>query len=201
VEIRVANQKEESVKLNPKVWSVEAEEDTILQVLNVYQNNQRQGTRNTKTRGDVSGGGRKPWKQKGTGRARQGSTRSPLWYKGGVTFGPRKNVNWKRTVNEKMKSKVICSLLSQMLKAEVVNVLEIKTNKDVKKIRKENLEHFDSKGNNVFLTENKTEVMAFRNVPYITVVKTSGVNVYDLISADKLVISKDSVEILNSKIK
>jgi len=92
---------EKNIKLNPQVWNVQLNPDLVAQVLYVYMNNERKGTAKAKTRGEVSGGGRKPWRQKGTGRARQGSIRSPLWRKGGVVFGPTDKRNWKRDINEK----------------------------------------------------------------------------------------------------
>ena len=123
----------QETKLNPQVWGVELNHDLVAQVLYVYMSNERKGTASAKTRGEVSGGGRKPWRQKGTGRARQGSIRSPLWRKGGVTFVPT-NRNWKKKINNKMAKKATCMMLSERLKEKKLEFVNIdkKELKDLK---------------------------------------------------------------------
>ncbi len=95
------------IELNPKIFEVKPSEHLLAEAVRISQSNSRQGTSNTKTRGEVSGGGKKPWKQKGTGRARVGSTRSPIWRHGGITFGPRANQNWELKINKKAKTKAL----------------------------------------------------------------------------------------------
>lgn len=115
----IYNQKGEPVgkiALPKRVFSVAWRADLVHQVVTSLLSNARRGTAHTKTRGEVSGGGKKPWQQKGTGRARHGSTRSPLWVGGGVTHGPRSDKNYARAVNSKMAAAALASVLSQKLK-------------------------------------------------------------------------------------
>lgn len=107
-----------TVKLNESVWGVPMNKDLVAQAVYVYRMNERQkGTASAKTRGEVRGGGRKPWRQKGTGRARHGSIRSPLWVGGGVTFPPSER-NWSKRLNKKMKLGALASVLSERLRNE-----------------------------------------------------------------------------------
>ena len=125
--VKVVEKKETTKKertLNPNVWEVPFNADLIAQVLFVYNNNERKGTVHVKSRGDVSGGGKKPWKQKGTGRARQGSTRSPLWKGGGVTFASN-NRNYSRKINKKMTKKATCIMLSERLREKALEFVSL----------------------------------------------------------------------------
>ena len=99
------------IKRNPLVWEVPYNADLVAQVLYVYRSNERKSTANVKGRGEVSGGGKKPWKQKGTGRARAGSTRSTIWVGGGVAFGNVGDRNWNRKINKKMAKKAFKACL------------------------------------------------------------------------------------------
>ncbi len=115
----VYNQKGEQsgkIALPRAVFGARWNADLVHQVVTSFLSNARRGTAHTKTRGEVSGGGKKPWKQKGTGRARHGSTRSPLWVGGGITHGPRSDKNYARAVNAKMAAAALASVLSQKLK-------------------------------------------------------------------------------------
>lgn len=105
-----------SVELPESIFSLPWNADLVHQVITSMDMDRRTPVAHTKTRGEVSGGGKKPWKQKGTGRARHGSSRSPLWVGGGVTFGPRNDVNFSRKVNKKMKTKALFTILSQKLR-------------------------------------------------------------------------------------
>ena len=112
--LNIKGEKVEQITLNDEIFAVEPNDLVLAQYIRVYLSNQRQGTASTKDRSEVSGGGKKPWKQKGTGRARAGSIRSPLWTKGGVAFGSS-NKNWKRKLNGKMAKKAICMMLTKRL--------------------------------------------------------------------------------------
>ncbi|KKU58728.1 MAG: 50S ribosomal protein L4 [Parcubacteria group bacterium GW2011_GWA2_47_12] len=122
----IYNQKGEQagkIALSKSVFGARWNADLVHQVVTSLLSSARRGTAHTKTRGEVSGGGKKPWKQKGTGRARHGSTRSPLWVGGGVTHGPRSDKNYARAVNSKMAARALASVLSQKLKdGEIVFV-------------------------------------------------------------------------------
>ena len=109
------NQKGEvvgDVELNSKIFEVKPNKHLLAEAVRIQQSNSRQGTANTKTRGEVAGGGKKPWKQKGTGRARAGSTRGPIWRHGGIAFGPRSSRNWELKINKKAKTQALFMSLS-----------------------------------------------------------------------------------------
>ena len=116
---------ERTVSLKESVWNAKVNNDLVAQVVTVYRSNARSSNASVKDRGEVRGGGRKPWKQKGTGRARHGSIRSPIWVGGGVTFGPTGR-NWKRSVNKKMKLGALASVLTDRLNHEEVFFMGIK---------------------------------------------------------------------------
>ena len=122
----IAGKKVDTVELKDEIFGIEPNEAVVHSVLVNYLANQRQGTQSTKTRAEVSGGGRKPWRQKGTGRARQGSIRAPQWIKGGIALGPKPR-SYKYTVNKKEKRLAIKSVLSsKVLEKELTVVNEIK---------------------------------------------------------------------------
>jgi large subunit ribosomal protein L4 len=114
--------------------------DLVAQVLYVLNSKERKGTSSVKGRGDVSGGGKKPWKQKGTGRARQGSIRSPLLVGGGVTFGPNIK-NWKRKINKKMSKEAMCIVLSERNRNDAVKVVNVNSKERLKILRKNGKEY------------------------------------------------------------
>jgi large subunit ribosomal protein L4 len=128
--------KEVKVKRNPKVWDVPFNADLVAQVLYVYSSNERKSTANVKDRSKVSGGGKKPWRQKGTGRARVGSSRSPIWVGGGVAFGNVGDRNWNRKINKKMARKATCVLLSESLRKKILEFTDI-AKEDVEKVKKD----------------------------------------------------------------
>jgi large subunit ribosomal protein L4 len=127
IKASVYNQKAEKtgeIELMSNVFGKEVNESLVHQVMVIQSGNARQVLAHTKTRAEVSGGGRKPWRQKGTGRARAGSSRSPIWIGGGVTFGPRNERNFKKNINKKMKQGAICMALSDRLSSNALAVLE-----------------------------------------------------------------------------
>ena len=185
------------VKLNPQVWEVPYRADLIAQVLYVFFSNERKGTSAVKGRGDVSGGGRKPWKQKGTGRARSGSIRSPLWVGGGVTFGPI-NRNWKRDINKKMVKKATCMMLSKRLKDNVLEFVNIDTDKELKEMRNTVSKSIDSK--TLIVSPEGNISLALRNIPHITVVDPMKLNVKNIVNSKKVLIDNKSVKILEDRL-
>ncbi len=127
IKISIYNQKAEAVgdmKLSDKVFGVKANEALVHQAMVAQMSNERQVLAHTKDRSEVRGGGKKPWRQKGTGRARAGSTRSPIWIGGGVTFGPRKDRNFSKNINKKMKQKAMFMALSDRVKSGNMAVLD-----------------------------------------------------------------------------
>lgn len=185
------------IKLNPKVWEVPYNADLIAQVLYVFFSNERKGASAVKGRGDVSGGGKKPWRQKGTGRARAGSIRSPLWVGGGVTFGPI-NRNWKKDINKKMVKKATCMMLSKRLKDNVLEFVNIDTEKEIKEMRNTVSKNIDTKTLIVSTHENVS--LALRNIPHITVVEPMKLNVKDIVNAKKVLVDNASIKILEDRL-
>ncbi len=187
----------EEIKLNPKVWSLPYNADLVAQVLNVFLSNERKGTSSVKGKGDVSGGGKKPWKQKGTGRARSGSIRSPLWVGGGVTFGPNIR-NWKKSINKGMVKKALCVVLSERNRNENVKVVSIVNSKELKDIRSKVLKDIEKK--TLIISDNDRVKMALRNVKGINVLTPMRVNVKNVVNSKEIVIEKDAVKILEERL-
>ncbi|MBU1120054.1 50S ribosomal protein L4 [Patescibacteria group bacterium] len=185
--------KTQEVKLNPIVWEVPFNGDLVAQVLYVYMSNERKGTSNAKTRGDVRGGGRKPWKQKGTGRARVGSTRSPLWVGGGVTFTPN-DKNWSKKINKQMARKATCIMLSERLRNEVLNFVTM-PKEEIRKALEEKV------GKKALVITNNVEVKrSLNNVENITVITPAKINTKHLVSARNILVDQDAVNILEERL-
>ena len=184
-----------TMELNDAVFGVEVNEHLVhMAVVNQLANN-RQGTQSAKTRSEVSGGGRKPWRQKGTGHARQGSTRSPQWTGGGVVFAPKPR-DYSFKMNKKEKRAALCSALSSKVAESQIIVLdefkldEIKTKKFVEVMN--NLKA--SKALVVLEGENKNVVLSGRNIPTVKVTATNEINTYDVLKYETLVVTKAAVE-------
>ena len=184
-----------SIELNDAGFGVEVNEHLVhMAVVNQLANN-RQGTQSAKTRSEVSGGGRKPWRQKGTGHARQGSTGSPQWTGGGVVFAPKPR-DYSFKMNKKEKRAALCSALSSKVAESQIIVLdefkldEIKTKKFVEVMN--NLKA--SKALVVLEGENKNVVLSGRNIPTVKVTATNEINTYDVLKYETLVVTKAAVE-------
>ena len=184
------------VELSAAVFGVEPNEAVVHSVLVNYLANQRQGTQSTKTRSEVRGGGRKPWRQKGTGRARQGSIRAPQWIKGGIALGPKPR-SYRYTVNKKEKRLAIRSILSSKVlenKLTVVDKLElaeIKTKSMVNALNNLKLEGKTL----VILPEKNLNVQAStRNIEGAKAILANTINVYDLLRYTNLVLTLDTVK-------
>ena len=184
------------IELNESVFDVEVNDIVVHSALVNYLANQRQGTQSTKTRAEVRGGGRKPWKQKGTGRARQGSIRAPQWIKGGIALGPKPR-SYKYTVNKKEKRLAIKSCLSsKVLEKELVVVdslplKEIKTKEMVK-----TLNNLKVEGKTLILLPERNETVqkSARNIEGVKTSLVNTINVYDLLKYKNLVVTLDTVK-------
>ena len=192
----INGKKVSDVELNEKVFGIEPNENIVHEVLVNYLANQRQGTQSTKTRAEVRGGGRKPWRQKGTGRARQGSIRAPQWIKGGIALGPKPR-SYSYTVNKKEKRLAIRSILSSKVlenKLTVVDKLElaeIKTKSMVKAFDSLKLEGRTL----VVLPEKNLNVQAStKNIEDAKASSVNTINVYDLLRYTNLVLTLDTVK-------
>ncbi|OGC44701.1 50S ribosomal protein L4 [candidate division WS6 bacterium RIFOXYB1_FULL_33_14] len=189
--------KKETTKLNPMVWDIPYNGDLIAQVLYVFASNERKGTSSVKGKGDVSGGGKKPWKQKGTGRARSGSIRSPLWVGGGVTFGPN-NRNWKRSINKKMVQKALCMMLSLRNREELVKFVNIDSEKELKDLRVSIDKEVSKKS--LLISGSEKASLALRNVKTFKVVTPMGVNLKDIVAARNILVDMEGLNILEKRL-
>ena len=184
------------IELADSVFGIEPNENIVHSVLVNYLANQRQGTQSTKTRAEVSGGGKKPWRQKGTGRARQGSTRSPQWIKGGIALGPKPR-SYRYTVNKKERRLAIKSILSsKVLEKEltVVDKLEVKEIKT--KTMAKALVDLKVEGKTLIVLpeNNKNVLMSSRNIEGVKTITANNINVFDLLKYTNLILSVDTVK-------
>ena len=183
------------VSLDEKVFGAEYNEDLIHQAVVTYLANQRQGTKSTLTRSEVAGGGRKPWRQKGTGRARQGSIRAPQWVHGGVVFAPKPR-DFEKKMNAQMKRGAFVSALSTMMKEKSIIVVE-NMNIDAKtKAAVKVLEALKTNRRVTVVTEsvNDNAIRAFGNLADANVTTADILNTYDLVVSDYVVITKDAIK-------
>ena len=184
-----------SIELNDAVFGVEVNEHLVhMAVVNQLANN-RQGTQSAKTRSEVSGGGRKPWRQKGTGHARQGSTRAPQWTGGGIVFAPKpRDYSFKMNKKEK-KLALLSALTSKVADNKLVVLDEFKLDEIRTKKFAEVMNNLKvSKALVVLEGENKNVVLSGRNIPTVKVSATNEINTYDVLKYDTLVVTKAAVE-------
>lgn len=193
---------EKKVNLNGDVFGIEPNTQVMFDAVQVYQANKRQATAKTKTRAEVRGGGKKPWRQKGTARARAGSSRSPIWVGGGTVFGPIGNQNFKLKMNKKSHALALKSALSIKANEKNIVLVENLTSTKTKEVVK-TLEALkvDSKALVVLAEENEEFTRAARNVPFVKVVLANNVSVYDLINATKLVMTVDAAKAVEGGLK
>ena len=204
--ISVKNIKGEVVKditLNSKIWNVEVNDDALKKMIRLQLDSMRQGTRKTKTRSEVSGGGRKPWKQKGTGRARQGSIRAPQWRGGGIVFGvsPR---NFTFKINKKERVLALLTALTYKAKEKSLVVLDsIKLDSLKTKELTNILETLKLEGKVIFVTNDEAEnlYMASRNLGNVLVLMADELNCYDITNADVLVVEEAALVKIEEVIK
>ena len=192
----INGKKVKEVELKNEVFGIEPNEAVVHSVLVNFLANQRQGTQSTKTRSEVSGGGKKPWRQKGTGRARQGSIRAPQWIKGGIALGPKPR-SYKYTVNKKERQLAIRSVLSSkvlennLVVVDSLPLKEIKTKEMVKA-----LSNLKVEGKALIMLPEKNENVqkSARNIEDVKTTLVGTINVYDLLKYNKLVLTLDTVK-------
>lgn len=192
----------EVLEVSDAVFGLSKNDDLVHQVFVSQYANKRQVLADTKTRGERAGSGIKPWKQKGTGRARVGSSRTPTWRGGGVAFGPTSDRNFKKKINKKVNNKAIALVLTGKLKdAEmiVLDKMEIKENKT--KTMAAILKNLSIKGRMLIaFAENEKEIkLATRNIEKVQNISIKQLNVYDMLNNKNLILSKDSVKYLEEK--
>ena len=192
----IKGKKVSDVDLNEKVFGIEPNENIVHEVLVNYLANQRQGTQSTKTRAEVRGGGRKPWRQKGTGRARQGSIRAPQWIKGGIALGPKPR-SYRYTINKKEKQLAIRSVLSsKVLEKEltVVDKLELKEIKTKSMVKAFTDLKLTGKTLVVLPEKNLNVQASTNNIEGAKTILVNEINVYDLLKYTNLVLPLDTVK-------
>lgn len=200
MKVNVYNQKGEeagTVVLPKDIFEVEINPDVVYQVAIAQAANRRKPIANTKGRGEVRGGGKKPWRQKGTGRARHGSIRSPLWRGGGITFGPTKEKIYKQKINEKVKRIALFMVLSAKARDNVLTVMdEIKFSEPKTKQMKDIIKALALKGSVLvaFPGPQKNVFLSTRNIPGAKAIEAKNLNVFDLLSSKNLLMSKDAIK-------
>ena len=192
----IEGKKVDSVNLSEEIFGIEPNEAVVHSVLVNFLANQRQGTQSTKTRAEVRGGGKKPWRQKGTGRARQGSIRAPQWIKGGIALGPKPR-SYKYTVNKKERRLAIKSILSSKVLEKELTVVEKLELKEIKtKTMVKALADLKVEGKTlIVLPENNQNVlMSSRNIEGVKTITANNINVFDLLKYTNLILPVDTVK-------
>ncbi len=197
-------EKKGELNLPKSIFDVKINSDLIYQVLRSQSLSRRQSTAHSKDRSEKRGGGRKPWRQKGTGRARHGSRRSPIWKGGGVTFGPRKERNFKKKINKKAKRLATFMVLSGKKKENLiffVEGLDIKEPK-TKEMREFLKNTFCDKSTLIVLPEmNKNLILATRNIEKVDTIQAKDINALDLLSYKYLIMPEEAVDIIKENFK
>ena len=201
--INLKGEKTNDIKLNDSIWNIETNEVVLKKALDLQMASLRQGTHKTKTRSEVSGGGRKPYRQKGTGNARQGTIRAPHYRGGGVVFGvtPR---SYTFKMNKKERSLAIRSALTdKVVNKEIVVVDNLELNSLKTKDVKDLILKLNLAGKVLFVTASEAEklYLATRNLGYCAVIMANEINVYDIVNADTLVIEEAAVKYIEEVLK
>ena len=192
----IEGKKVSDVELKEEIFGIEPNEAIVHSVLVNFLANQRQGTQSTKTRAEVRGGGRKPWRQKGTGRARQGSIRAPQWIKGGIALGPKPR-SYKYTVNKKERRLAIRSILSsKVLEKELTVVDKLELNEIKTKTMVKALADLKVEGKTLIVLpeNNKNVLMSSRNIEGVKTIVANNINIFDLLKYTNLILPVDTVK-------
>ena len=194
--LNIKGEKVGDITLNELVWGIEPNDAVLYDAITLARNNERQGTADTKTRSEVSGGGIKPWKQKGTGRARQGSIRAPHWPGGGVVFGPHPR-SYAKKMNKKERRLALKSALSyKVIESEMIILdafnMETSKTKDAKAI----LNTLNATKKVLIVVDELTDnvVLATRNLNNVVLLEANEINTYDVIAADNMIITEKAVK-------
>jgi large subunit ribosomal protein L4 len=196
----IEGEKVGAIKLNDSLFNTKINKHIIHQMVKRYLAEKRRGTASTKNRSEVSGGGRKPWKQKGTGRARAGSIRSPLWVGGGVVFGPE-NRDYGYSIPRKVQLAALKSVLSDKVKNNeiiILDKLELKKGKTKDIIEVFNNLHLDSNNKVLIVIDKEDDLIkrADHNLKDAMVITANKINTYDVVNYEKMIITKDALKII-----
>lgn len=192
----MAGKEVSTIELSEAIFGIEPNAAVMHHMVVNYLANQRQGTQSALTRAEVSGGGRKPWRQKGTGHARQGSTRAPQWTHGGIVFAPKPR-DYSYSVNKKVRRLAMKSAFSAKAQNnEIIVIDSIATEKFSTKTMVAMLNAVESTGKTLIVlpTVDKKVINSARNIPGVKTAQVNELNVYDMLNADKLIIAKEAVE-------
>jgi large subunit ribosomal protein L4 len=191
----IKKKKVAKVELNDAVFGAEVNEAIVSDVVKMQLASRRSGTASTKTRHDVSGGGKKPWRQKGTGRARAGTTRSPIWRGGGIVFGPHPR-DFSYNIPKKVRKKAVISALSMKLKQDKMLILkDFPMEKISTRIFKSVVDLFDLKKALFVLADDDIALQkSSRNIKSIKMIRSEGINVYDILNHEYLVLLEPSIK-------
>ena len=202
--LNLKGEKIKDIKLNDEIFGITPNDQVVYEQINLAMANSRQGSHKVKNRSEVSGGGRKPWRQKGTGNARQGSIRAPHWVGGGVVFGPSANRNYTKKMNKKERRLALKSALTYKAQDNAIVVLEkfdAETNKTKDMLKQ--LESLKLEGKLLIVTTELTEnaILATRNIGTIKLVLANELNTYDVLYCDTLVVTEDAVKYIEEVLK
>ncbi|OCN03487.1 50S ribosomal protein L4 [Erysipelotrichaceae bacterium MTC7] len=200
-QVNVINQKGDKVKditLNDAIFGIEPNQQVIFDAIVMQQASKRQGTADTKNRTEVRGGGRKPWRQKGTGRARQGSIRSPQWRGGGIVFGPTPR-SYKYNLNKKVRRLALKSVLSEKaIEKEIIVVDKFELAAPKTKDFKEIITNIGAGRKTLFVVDSEEDYenafLSLRNIDSMSMLLADGINVYDIVNANKLVFTEAAMK-------
>lgn len=197
--LNIKGEKLKDIDLEDKVWGIEPNDSVIYDAIVLARAAERQGSHNTKTKAEVRGGGRKPWRQKGTGNARQGSIRSPQWKGGGIVFGPTPERNYTKKQNKKERKLAITSMLSYKVINKELTLLDSLKLKDKKtKTFLEIMKNLKLDKSTLFVTTDLSEelLLGTRNIKGVKVINPTEVNVLDLVSYEKLVVTEEALKVI-----
>lgn len=202
--LNVKGEKVKDITLNKEIWNIEPNDVVLYDAIMLATSNARQGTHSVKSRAEVSGGGRKPWRQKGTGRARQGSTRAPHWYHGGVAFGPQTEKNYTKKMNRKERRLALKSALSyKVLDNEliVLDALNLESNKT--KEMKDILANLKVERNILVVVDELDDnvVLATRNLNNVLLLSADEINTMDIVSANVLIATEGAIKSVEEALK
>ena len=201
--LSLKGEKIKDIKLDDSIWGITPNDQVVYESIVLYTASRRQGTASTKTRSEVSGGGRKPWRQKGTGNARQGSIRAPQWVGGGIVFGPTPR-DYSKKMNKKERRLALKSALTYKANDKAiiaVDKFELESNKT--KAMLSLLKDLNVEGKALIVTTELTDniLLASRNIRNIKLVLANELNTYDVLYCDKLIITEDAVKYVEEVLK
>lgn len=194
--LNLKGEKVSDITLNQEVFGITPNDAVLYDAITLARNSMRQGTHDTKTRSEVSGGGRKPWRQKGTGRARQGSTRAPHWIKGGIVFGPHPR-SYDQKMNRKERRLALKSALSyKVIEKAMIVVDNFNLENSKTKDAKVALQNIKAENKVMIVVDelNENTILATRNLDNVILLTAEEINVYDIINADNMVVTEAAVK-------